>query len=304
LHEVIYKRRDDGRLGWDAMPIRAQESLQKWEWDLDADRATGMWQLPETGGQLVMIPFERSMLFRTTVAKRNPEGRSVLRSAYLSWYRKTNIENIESIGIERDLAGFPVLYVPAEWTYSDASTDQQALYNQAKQTVRRIRRDEQEGLVLPMILGGEDNKQQMLKLELLSAGGDRQFDTNAVVMRHSRGIASVLLADFILLGHEGTGSYSLSEDKTDLFEYALTAYLDLIAEQFNTVAIPDLLRLNAIEGRCKLTHSNVDRPDIQKIGDFVERMVGSAVFSPDENLETYMRELANIPQAASAKEEV
>ena len=37
----------------------------------------------------------------------NPEGRSILRNAYFSWYFEKKIAEIEGIGIARDLAGLP-----------------------------------------------------------------------------------------------------------------------------------------------------------------------------------------------------
>lgn len=68
-----------------------------------------------------------------------------------------------------------------------------------------------EGLVLPA--GYE--------AELLSTGGTRQFDTNAIINRYDAKIAQTVMADFIMLGHEQTGSFALSEDKTELFAVAL-----------------------------------------------------------------------------------
>jgi hypothetical protein len=52
------------------------------------------------------------MLFRTKSRKGSPEGKSILRNAYRSWYFKRRIQEIEGIGIERDLAGFPTLTAP------------------------------------------------------------------------------------------------------------------------------------------------------------------------------------------------
>jgi hypothetical protein len=52
-------------------------------------------------------------LFRTTVHKGSPEGRSLLRSSYVDWVYKKNFATTEAIGIERHLAGYPVMWVPA-----------------------------------------------------------------------------------------------------------------------------------------------------------------------------------------------
>ena len=100
--------------------------------------------------------------------------------------------------------------------------------------VRGVRRDEREGLVLP---GG-------FKMELLSTGGSRQFDTNAIIDRYDTRIAMTVLADFIFLGHQQNGSWALSSDKTELFAMACGAYLDIIAETFNSQGIPNLIDIN------------------------------------------------------------
>lgn len=100
--------------------------------------------------------------------------------------------------------------------------------------VKSIRRDEMEGVVLPA--GYE--------LELLSSGGTRQFDTNAIINRYDTRIAMTVLADFIFLGHSETGSWALSSDKTELFAMAIGAFLDMICETFNSQGIPPLIDIN------------------------------------------------------------
>ena len=55
---------------------------------------------------------ERALHFVTKSRKNNPEGHSILRGSYRAWYFKRRIQEIEGIGLERDLAGFPVLTAP------------------------------------------------------------------------------------------------------------------------------------------------------------------------------------------------
>ena len=125
-HEIVYKRRmgntkdsrtkskyNDGLIGWRKLPIRSQESLYQWEYD-NEDNLLGMTQMPPPDFGLFTIPIEKALLFRTKIRKNNPEGRSILRNAYRPWYFKRRIQEIEGIGIERDLAGLPVLYAPEE----------------------------------------------------------------------------------------------------------------------------------------------------------------------------------------------
>lgn len=303
-HEIVYKRRmgktrnpktkskyNDGLVGWRKLPIRAQDTLYQWEYDRE-DNLLGMTQMPPPDFGLITIPANKAMLFRTESIKDNPEGRSILRNAYRSWYFKRRIQEIEAIGIERDLAGLPVIYGPEElWDPDDE--EMQEIHASLIKMVKSLRRDELEGLVLP---GGEN-----YKAELLSTGGSRQFDTNAIISRYDTRIAMTVLMDFIMLGHDKVGSFALSSDKTELFSVAIGSYLDVICETFNSQGIPSLIDINGphfdgITDYPFLSHGDIEDADIQKMGAFIKDMTGIGVLVPDDALEDYVRELGNLPE--------
>lgn len=83
--------------------------------------------VPISWHEMDRIPMSKAMLFRTESVKDNPEGRSILRNAYRSWYFKRRIQEIEAIGIERDLAGLPVIHAPERLRWS-LSCVQRLLY--------------------------------------------------------------------------------------------------------------------------------------------------------------------------------
>ncbi|TXH52461.1 MAG: hypothetical protein E6Q97_16060 [Desulfurellales bacterium] len=289
---------DDGRIGWRKWGIRGQDSLFRWEFD-DKGGIRGMHQLAPPTYQLTYIPVEKSLLFRTASRKGNPEGRSVFRSAYRSWYIKRNIENIEGIGIERDMAGLPVAYVPPELLNGDASADEQNLLTTIKNIVRNIRRDEQEGIVWP--LAYDENGQLLYDLKLLSTGGGRQFDTDRVIARYDQRIAMSVLADFILMGHENVGSFALGQSKSDLFVAALDSWLKAIADVVNRYAIPRLLKLNGMKPKemPKLTHGEITKITLEELSAYITTLanVGMPLF-PDADLEQYLRDQGSLPKAA------
>lgn len=299
VHEIVYKRRmghkknpqleskfDDGLIGWQKLPIRCQESLYQWEFD-EHDNLTAFVQMPAPKFDIIRIPAEKFLLFRTESRKDSPEGRSILRNAYRSWYFKKRIQEIEGIGVERDLAGFPVLIAPESvdvWSKSNA-----ALLNMCNDFVSNIRRDAMEGLTIPA--GWE--------LKLLSTGGSRQFDTSKIIERYDTRIAMTVLADFLFLGHEQTGSWALSSDKTELFSMAIGAYLDMICEVFNRKAIPALIEMNrksfSTAEYPQLIHGDIETQNLAELGTFLKDMTGIGLITPDDELETYLREQANLP---------
>lgn len=246
--------------------------------------------------QLRIIPIDKALLFRTTSHKNNPEGRSVLRSAYRPWYFKKHIETIEGIGIERDLAGLPIAWVPPELLSANASPDDRAILESIKRIVTNVRRDEQEGIVFPLVY--DENGNKLYDFALLSTGGTRQFNTDAVIARYDQRIAMTVLADFILLGHEHVGSFSLASSKTHLFSVALGTWLNEIASQFNRVAIPRLFRLNnfAVGRLPKLVPGDIEVPNLTELGDYITKLSGAGMdLFPNEKLEEYLRRAANLP---------
>ena len=115
-----------------------------------------------------------------------------------------------------------------------------------KQLVTNIRRDEQEGAILPAIYDDQNN--QLVRLELLTSGGRRNFDTNVIINRLDQRLAMTVMADFVLLGTAtDNGSYALSSDKTRMFSMAIKAWLDMIGAVFNRHAIPRLFAMNNIK---------------------------------------------------------
>lgn len=308
-HEIVYKRRmgdnkdatkrskfDDGRIGWRKLPIRAQETLFQWQFDEDGG-IQGMTQMDPATGGAHYIPIEKALLFRTSSQKNNPEGRSILRNAYRPWYFKRRIEEIEAIGIERDLAGLPVAYIPPEYLSSTATAEQQTVLASIQSIVTSIKRNEQEGIIMPTLY--DESGRKMFDLQLMSSGGSRQFDTDKVIQRYDQRMSMSILADFILLGHDRVGSYSLGTSKMDLWSMAVDSIAKNIAEVMNQYAIPRLLKLNGMDVRRApfLTYGEVSHVDLTEISDFVTKLAQAGVLMPDPKLEDYLRELAGLPPA-------
>lgn len=309
-HEIVYKRRvgktsspitnskySDGLIGWRKLPPRAQDTLEGWEYKEGTDDLIGMTQWAPPDYVRVTIPLEKSLHFRTRSRKDNPEGRSILRTAYRAYYFKKRLEEIEGYGMERDLAGFPLLYAPESLDIWADDDETRAKLAWAESMVSSIRRDALEGLVLP---GGYENGTGW-KLELLASSGKRQFDTNAIIERYDKRIATTVLADFVMLGQEQVGSFALADSKTKIFALAIGSYLNIICEVFNHQAIPRLIDLNGehfkgITDYPKMTHGDIDEQDIVQFATYIKEMVGIGVLEPDEELEKEVRRVGGLPE--------
>lgn len=319
--EIVYKKRqgsqkesskvpsskyDDGKIGWRKFAARSQDTVDRWEFD-ESGGLRGWVQKAPPEYEEVPIPIEKALLFRTVVRKGNPQGRSMLRNAYRAWKYKVRFEEVEGVGIERDLAGLPVAWVDAEYMMKSATPEQKAFVSELKQIVVNVRRDEQEGLILPLMY--DENNNKLFDFELMSSSGARSIDVGSVIERLNKYIAMTVLADFIMLGQDSVGSYALSTDKTGMFQAALECFLDSIENVLNMYAVPRLWEVNGLDQARmpKFKHAKVQEPNLEQLGGFITAITGAgAPMFPDPDVENVLRKRAGLPerkvQANDAKE--
>lgn len=294
--EVVYKQRrgdrkdapskyTDGKLGWDAFRLRAQDTMHPstpWHFD-ERGRLTGFQQYLNTGQPI--IPADKSIHYVTRNEDGNPEGKSILRPAYRAWFFLKNLQEIEAIGHERNLVGLPVLKPPEGADLSEGSNDRSA----AEKLLRRVRKDEEAGVLVPP---GWD-----FQLAGISGAPNVADALGNTIVRYENRIALSVLAQFLFLGISGTGSYALGETHSNLFFVALEAWLDMIADTLNQQAVPNLLRYNAmpLEDHPRIAHEPVRSQDPESVANFILNMVNAGVVQPDDDLERWVRAIIDAP---------
>jgi len=315
-HEIVLKNRvgphekdpakrskyTDGRVGIRKLPIRSQDSLVSWDMQDDGG-INGMRQQPPQGGQRY-VPIQRALLFRTVSRKNSPEGVSLLRNAYRSWYFLKRIEEIEVIGIERELAGLPVVTLPADVMNSQDPKDL-AIVNAYKQIARDVKFNKQGGLLLPSDpwrdKDGNPTEIKKVDLRLLTSGGTRAIDTDKVATRHQQNMLRSMLADFLMLGSNSVGSFALSADKSGFFMNALEALLDAIANPINMFLLPRIWDYNGLDRDLmpQMKPGRIAPVDLDKLGNYLRNLIVSGVTLPDEGLDEFSRDVAGLPPPLS-----
>lgn len=305
--EIVWKRRrgdnrrpglasrfTDGKIGIRKLSIRRQDSLVRWKFD-DEGGVQGMVQQTQRG--MLIIPIDKSLHFKTEPAGGNPESISLFRQAYRSYFFLKRIEEIEAIGIERDLAGIPKGFAPAEWFQEGSAYKPQ--FDQMKDILRNIRNDEQAFVMIPSVFDPE-TKQRMVDIELLGTGSRRLFDTTKIKEQYKRDILMSVLADVIMLGHEQVGSYALASSKTNLLIAGLNALINSPQDIINRHLVPRLMRLNGMQVTAlpRYVHGDFETGDLTVIADFLAKVTaaGAAIFpSDDGELERWVLEQLNAP---------
>ncbi len=305
IQEIIIRKKDDGSIGLRKLAPRSQETLEVWEIDDDNDTVRGVWQRPPNKFSDIYLPLSKCVHYKTTYARGNPEGRSMLRNAYKSYHFIKVTQISEAIGAERDLTGLPVLYAPDSWLSIGSNKDL------AKKIVRDIKFNEQGGVVLPSDCfpssdGGQSNTRKWdLKL-LASEGGGSKVDTDKIIKRHSADMARTLLADFILLGTDGKGSYALSSDKSELFVRAVEGILENIGQTLDRQLVTLLWNLNGFPEEMKpcFRAGRISPIDLKVMGDYVERLTSAGIPLNDEATETFLRDVGGLPPTPSDGERI
>lgn len=320
VQEIVYKRRkglrnrdrrfrskfDDNRWGWRKLPTRAQDTILNWIFDDKTGELAGLKQQLPNSSDVIEIPRNKFLLFRVNSRKDNPESISILRNAYRPWVFKKKIEEFEAIGVERDLAGIPIATIPALYMSDTATAEQTQLYQKVQKIVTSVRNNKQAGIVWPS--DRDENGNKLFEFDLLgkSGSGGKTYDTEAIIQRYNAQIAQTMLADFILLGQNSTGSFALSNDKTKLFSVALASWLDVMTDAFNNHAIPQLMAHNDVDPALwpKLEHGDVETVDLKLVGDFISDLVEQGAINPDTKLENWLRVQAKAPERKPDSEDV
>ena len=322
LHEVCYKLRlgpketnpryrsdfDDARYGWRSLALRPQSTIDRWDIDPVTGEILAAFQRPPDGFAAPMeirIPMARCALFRTRPYKNNPEGRSILRNAYRSWYMKKRLEEIEAVGIARDLNGLVVVQVPAQIMASNASAAHRATRTEMERLAGLIHRDDLEGVVFPSALEpGETNVATGYKLELMTTNGGSKMLPDPVIRRYDSRIAMSMAAEFLMLGTEKAGSFALGAEKSANFTRSLYWYVGVIADTLNKGPVQWLYDANdvPVEKRAKLTTAPLEKPDLMAFGTFLGQCVANGLLHPTPAVEANLREIADLPIEAEELE--
>lgn len=311
VHEKVFRKRlkskgskfDDGLIGWQKLPIRSQDSIDKWFFDQDGREIIGVQQnlnLVQDGfgrfssvvnGKEIVLPRKKFLLFRTGKHKGNPFGKSCLRDCYYSWRYLVDIEESEAIGVKRDLNGLPIFFIPPQYMTADASPEQKSVYNMFQNIVRNIHLNQQSGLVLPQAFD-PDSKQPLFKFELMSSDGSKSYDTTKIKEYYKNAILTALFADLLILGQGATGSYALGGIKSQLMAVAIEALLKEIQDVVNNDLIRHTFEVNGWETSRMPTieYEDFEADDLEAFSKAIQRFASTSMLEVDRAVLNKVRE--------------
>lgn len=274
LFELVFEAVDNA-LMWSKFAWRKQYSIKRWQM---SDGQPGVVQQLTDSFKRVDIPAWKLLLFTNEREGDSEIGVSLLRSAYKHWYMKDNFYKIDAIAAERNGIGVLKIKLPANHKPEDMDN--------AKELGENFYANEQEYIILP---------NPEWEAEIMS-GGTNLKDLDPSIKHHNREITKNVLAQFLELGTESSGSRALSEDHSSLFYLSLDSIAKNIASTLS-VAGRELLKMNGfeLEEYPKVDYSHIGMQDVAQMSKALLDFINAGLIEPDDELEDYVRNVMQLP---------
>lgn len=282
--EKVWRVRADGKIGWKKFAPRLPKTI--WRYTLQDGVTPGITQILPTGGN-VEIPQWKLLMFVNEMEGANYEGISLLRAAYKHWYYKDTYYKIDAISSERQGMGVPIIKVPPQADPRDKA--------KAKVIAKNLRVNEMAYVDLPI----------GFTLEYLDMKGKDIKNVHEMVLHHDRQILKAFLAQYLDMGGAGSSgaTKSLSDDQSELFLVAEKYIANIFQEQMN-YAIHELIDLNFTGSQAPkpteyptLDPGGIGQVDFAQLSQALMQMVDSGIILSDANLERYVRQTMDLPEA-------
>lgn len=306
LSEIVLKRREgadgaapsdhnDGLLGLATLSPIGQETLDfaPWQYADDGQTLAAVVQRDPVTGELKTVPAWKLLHVTLMARKRNPEGESVLAALWRDWRFRRNFEELEGIGVERDVGGMPVAYPPHELTTGE-QTDINA-------RMKALRNDEAAYVVMPGPKAGTTGQSGPPGWLLESyASGSKAYDVRKIINDYDARMLQRFFAMFLRLGQTQTGSYALVQGSHDFFYLALRRIQQRLLAVWNGQLIPLLVQVNAgafrgMTALPTLTLSDPGKPDIDALVNLYREGVAARALTLTAADEDHLRAVAGLP---------
>lgn len=314
VHEIVLRKRkhkngslyNDGKVGWRKLPIRSQDTVDKWIYSDDGRELKAVKQNVIVSGKngavmvnrsnhAIEIPRSKFLLLRTGKRRENPFGESILKPVYFPWKYRTSIEETEASGISRDLSGLPTISIPPQYMSKDATPEQKAIYEYYKDVVRNIQLNQQGGLVMPRAFDPE-TKQSLFDFKLMGAEGGKAYDTSEIITRYDNKILTAMGCDILTMGQSGSGNYGLGSLKSTMTAIAIESRLKEICNVINEHLIPMTAKYNGWN-RARLpriTFDDLEASNLEEWSKALMRSASTGMIERDRDMLNKTREMLGV----------
>ena len=297
LAEIVMKKRNgltndpntsslfnDGLFGISKLAPRWQNSISKWDID-DNGNITNVYQRGDSFNTDVKIPYKKVLHFVMNGYNGNPEGESVLRGTFMSYYNKKNIERIQRETFERGFTGILDVQVPPRYmSKKNTSPESQEVRRSLETFMRNVKQGKEAGIIRPY--------SKDFVIELIEGKVGTGLDPDKMIDRYNNEIVMCLLADSFMGQSKVYQSKDGSGTKNKLYKSFIGIILSEIKEQVNKKLIPMIFDINGLDKTLMpyLDYGNLDDLDLQAMSWFIQSVAknGAPLITPTYEFNNYL----------------
>lgn len=318
ITEKVYRRRyrsngskyNDGVIGWKKLPIRAQESIQKFLFSDDGNEIVGVQQnvsqsldpygkFTKLENPIINLPINKVVHLKIGRHRGDPFGKSPLRDAYVAWKYICLLEELEATGVQKDLIGMPILYIPPQYLAKDADPEAKAIRAYYENALRNLQMNEQSAMMLPMMFDPE-SRQPMFKLDLLSVDGKKSYDIGKIKEYYKNMIMLSLSTDILTMGQTQAGSFALGSIKNSQSASVAFALCQNIANTVQSQLIRQTYELNGwdVSRMGTLDFENLIDADLETLSKYWQRVASTGLVEIDREVLNSIRTAVGVDPKA------
>ena len=275
---------EDGLFGIAKLAPRWQNSITKWDIDNNGN-IENLYQRGDNFTNDVKIPYKKVLHFVMNGYNGNPEGESVLRGTFVSYYNKKNIERIQRETFERGFSGILDIQVPPRYLSKRNNTPEgMEVRRNLEAFMKNVKQGKEAGIIRPF--------SKDFAIELIQGKTGTGLDPDKMIERYNTEIVMCLLSDSFMGKSKVYQGASGEQTKTKIYKSFIGIILDEIKEQVNKKLIPMIFEINNLdEGLMPyLDYGNLDDLDLQAISWFIQSVAKNCgpLITPTYELNNYL----------------
>lgn len=284
VFEIVYEVRD-GYIQIRDLAPRIQHSILKWKTESEEPGVTQLVRtdegFPGKKDTQLFIPMSKLLVFTNEKEGDDLTGQSILRAAYKHYFYKDTLYRIQGIAAERYGVGVPTVTLPDN--YGEEEKDK------AEEMVSELRSNEKSYIILPA----------GFTLEIKTPNGNPQGAAmDQAITHHDKMILMSVLATFLGLGVDSTGSFALSKDQSSFFLKHVEDLASYMAEQITEQVIRRLIEYNFADGTevPKLTFTALGDIDFSEYSTVIKTLTDGGFIATDPKTQQFVRKFFKLPE--------
>lgn len=300
ISEIVLKKRqgktdnpmttslyNDGLFGVAKLSPRWQNSITKWDIDNNGNIENVYQRSDDFGTTDIKMPYKKILHFVMNGYNGNPEGESVLRGTFASYYNKKNIERIQRETFERGFTGILDIQVPPRYMSKKYNTPEGVeMMRVIDAFLRNVKQGKEAGIIRP---ASKD-----FNIELIQGKTGTGLDPDKMIDRYNTEIVMCLLSDSFMGKSKVYQGASGEQTKTKIYKSFIGIILDEIKEQINKKLIPLLFNINNLDTEYMpyLDYGNLDDLDLQAVSWFIQSVAKNCgpLMTPTYELNNFLLE--------------